>query len=113
MVHPEVKAPAGEVVPVKSVAAVMPGARGPRGGGDGVAASVIAGMGLSEAIEAMTGLAVPKHLAPLVAVLERAEREPVRAIVAMPPRHGKTTTIAAAMAWYLARDGGVREGYGL
>lgn len=42
---------------------------------------------------------VPRHLQALVALLERAAREPVRALVSMPPRHGKTETICTALAW--------------
>jgi len=42
---------------------------------------------------------IPWHLQQLVAILERAAREPTFAIVSMPPRHGKTETIIAALAW--------------
>ena len=41
---------------------------------------------------------VPWHLARLVALFDRAQREPVRAIVSMPPRHGKTITVQRALA---------------
>ncbi len=45
----------------------------------------------------------PHHLAPLLDVLERSEREPVRAIVSVPPRHAKTETILHAIAYRLQR----------
>jgi predicted phage terminase large subunit-like protein len=45
----------------------------------------------------------PAHLGPLAALIERAEREPVRAVVSVPPRHGKTETILHAVVRYLAR----------
>ena len=45
----------------------------------------------------------PVHLGPLVRVLERAERERVRALVSVPPRHGKTELCLHAIAWMLRR----------
>lgn len=45
----------------------------------------------------------PTHLAPLIDALERTEREPVRAIVNVPPRHSKTETILHAIARRLRR----------
>ena len=45
----------------------------------------------------------PRHLAPLLECLERSEREPVRAIVSVPPRHAKTETILHAIAYRLQR----------
>lgn len=45
----------------------------------------------------------PTHLAPLVELLEAAETEPVRALVSVPPRCGKTETLLAAIAWRLTR----------
>lgn len=51
--------------------------------------------------------APPTHLAPLVAVLERiAAGERVRAVVSVPPRHGKTELLLHALAWLLARHPG-------
>ncbi len=44
----------------------------------------------------------PRHLSPLIALLERARHEPVRAVVAMPPGHIKTTTLQNAFAWWLS-----------
>lgn len=46
----------------------------------------------------------PPHFAPLAAELERARTEPIRLCVSMPPRHGKTTVIQHAFAWWLARS---------
>lgn len=43
----------------------------------------------------------PKHVQPLLDLLERARLEPVRACVSMPPRHAKTTTIVHAIPWWL------------
>lgn len=45
----------------------------------------------------------PEHLRPLAELLERAEREPVRALVSVPPRHGKTELVLHAIAWWLRR----------
>lgn len=55
--------------------------------------------------------APPLHLGPLLGELERAEREPVRVLVSVPPRHGKTETILHAFAWWLARNPRVTCGY--
>jgi predicted phage terminase large subunit-like protein len=45
----------------------------------------------------------PIHLAPLVRLFERAARgEQVRALVHVPPRHGKTETLLHGAAWTLA-----------
>lgn len=55
--------------------------------------------------------APPVHLAPLLAELERAEREPVRVLVSVPPRHGKTETILHAIAWWLSRNPRITCGY--
>lgn len=55
--------------------------------------------------------AAPHHLAPLIAELERAEREPVRCLVSVPPRHAKTETFLHAIAWWLRRDPSIMCGY--
>jgi phage terminase large subunit-like protein len=55
--------------------------------------------------------AAPHHLAPLIAELERAEREPVRCLVSVPPRHAKTETFLHAIAFWLRRDPSVVCGY--
>lgn len=46
----------------------------------------------------------PQHLAPFVEILERSAREPVRALVSVPPRHGKTELIMHAVAWLLRNN---------
>jgi len=43
------------------------------------------------------------HLEPLYDLLERSEREEVRAVVSMPPGHAKTETVLLALAWRMAR----------
>lgn len=53
----------------------------------------------------------PDHLAPVVELLEAAEKQPVRAVVACPPRHGKTELLLHAIAWRLARNPAVRIAY--
>lgn len=61
--------------------------------------------GLAEFIPAITpGYTRPDHLGPLIALLERARHEPVRAVIHAPPRHGKTDTVLHAIAWYLRKD---------
>ena len=45
----------------------------------------------------------PAHLAAVARLFERAEHEPVFACVSVPPRHGKTECVLAAIAWWLAR----------
>ncbi len=42
---------------------------------------------------------VPKHLLKLIALFERAMRERVLALVSMPPRHAKSTTVRRALAY--------------
>ncbi len=46
---------------------------------------------------------IPPHLEPLLAAIDRASREPVRLLVSMPPRHGKTETIITGLGWNVAR----------
>jgi len=46
----------------------------------------------------------PRHLTPIARLFERAVAgEPVRALVSVPPRHGKTETILHGIAWGLRR----------
>lgn len=45
----------------------------------------------------------PRHLAPLLRALERAEREPVRALVSVPPRHSKTETLLHGISHRISR----------
>lgn len=54
----------------------------------------------------------PAHLAPVAALLERAMLgEPVRALVSVPPRHGKSELLLHAIAWWLARRPADTLGY--
>lgn len=46
---------------------------------------------------------VPWHLQQLVALFERAMRERVFALVSMPPRHAKSTTVRRALAYAIRR----------
>lgn len=46
----------------------------------------------------------PKHLKPLTDLLEETRHHPVFAIVSMPPRHRKTTTVDNAIAKYMGDD---------
>lgn len=46
----------------------------------------------------------PKHLDPLTALLDETRHHPVFAIVSMPPRHRKTTTVLNALAKQLGED---------
>src|SRR6266545_4292903 len=43
----------------------------------------------------------PRHVEPLIAVIERARQERVRVCVSMPPRHGKSLTVLHGIAWWL------------
>lgn len=45
----------------------------------------------------------PTHLARIVDLFARAEHEEVRALVSVPPQHGKTETILHGCAWLLSR----------
>jgi len=42
---------------------------------------------------------IPWHLGQLIALFERALHEPIRAIVNLPPRHAKSTTVRRALAY--------------
>lgn len=43
----------------------------------------------------------PPHLRPLIQLVERARHQRVRALVSLPPRHGKTTCLLHALAWWI------------
>jgi predicted phage terminase large subunit-like protein len=45
---------------------------------------------------------VPRHLLPLIKVIERARRERVKVCLSMPPGHAKTLTLLRGIAWWLA-----------
>lgn len=68
----------------------------------------LAGLPLGQAIVALRPeYREPVHLAPLTRALERIDRgEQVRLLVSVPPRHGKTDTVLAGLAWLLARHPG-------
>lgn len=44
----------------------------------------------------------PRHIAPLLAMFERARRSPVQLCLSLPPGHAKTLTIKRAIAWWLS-----------
>lgn len=46
----------------------------------------------------------PRHLLPVIEVLERARAAPIRVCISMPPGHGKTTTLLRAIVWWLTRS---------
>jgi len=52
-----------------------------------------------------------RHLQPVLDVFERTRRERVLAVIAMPPRHGKTVTALHAVAWRILRDPVLRHAY--
>lgn len=52
-----------------------------------------------------------RHLEPVLDVFERTRRERVRAIIAMPPRHGKTATALHGVAYRVHRDPVLRHAY--
>lgn len=45
----------------------------------------------------------PWHLRPVAELFNRAQYEPVRACVSVPPRHGKTELLLHAIGWWLSR----------
>jgi predicted phage terminase large subunit-like protein len=45
----------------------------------------------------------PRHLQAIADALHSSETEPVRALVSVPPRHGKTELLLHAIAWWLRR----------
>lgn len=63
-----------------------------------------------ESFEAFVGrvmpsyMPVPEHLQPLYDLIERSRHEPIRALLSMPPRHGKTETLRLAIAWRTLYD---------
>jgi len=65
----------------------------------------LADLDLAEFIPAVTPKwQRPDHLAPLIDLFERADRgESIRALVSVPPRHGKTETLLHAIARTLVR----------
>lgn len=47
---------------------------------------------------------VPRHLKRITALFEASRHREVRATIAMPPRHGKTVTLAAGLSWRTLYD---------
>jgi predicted phage terminase large subunit-like protein len=56
-------------------------------------------------------LQAPRHLKPLIDLLQAAETEPVRATVSAPPQHGKSQACMHALIWMLRRNPAKRHGY--
>jgi predicted phage terminase large subunit-like protein len=52
-----------------------------------------------------------RHLAPAIKLFERTRKERVRAVLAYPPRHGKTVTALHGVGWRVVRDPGLRHAY--
>lgn len=46
----------------------------------------------------------PRHLLPLLDLFEQARLRQVRALVSMPPRHGKSVSMQRAVAWWLTHS---------
>lgn len=70
----------------------------------------------TERLEAFMGrvspaLPPPRHLKPIIDLLELAKRRRVQVCISMPPRHGKTWLIQHAIAWWLARNPADTHGY--
>ena len=56
--------------------------------------------------------APPLHLAPIADLIERAVRgESIRALISVPPRHGKTELLVHGIAWGLAQNPRLQFGY--
>jgi len=53
----------------------------------------------------------PRHFEPLIAELERCRIQRRKVLLSMPPRHGKTTLLLHAFAWWLAKNSGDTCGY--
>lgn len=53
----------------------------------------------------------PRHLGPMVELLEASDTSPVRALFSVPPRHSKTETILHSIAWMLLRKPHLKIAY--
>ena len=51
------------------------------------------------------------HLEVILRLFERMEREPILACLSMPPGAGKTETLLACLAWFMARNPGDTNAY--
>lgn len=56
-------------------------------------------------------LEAPRHLGPIVDLLERCEAEPIQATASTPPQHGKTETCIHGLVQLLRRNPGKRHAY--
>jgi predicted phage terminase large subunit-like protein len=56
-----------------------------------------------DSLHARVGWERPEHLLDLVSQVESAETRPIRALVSVPPRHGKTVSLLSTIAWWLQR----------
>lgn len=52
-----------------------------------------------------------RHLEPVLDVFERTRSERVLAVIAMPPRHGKSVTAQHGVSWRVSRDPGLKHAY--
>ena len=43
----------------------------------------------------------PRHIDPIMALIERAQHERIRVCISLPPRHAKTVTILRGIVWWL------------
>jgi len=46
----------------------------------------------------------PRHLLPIIRLLEQARVKPIRVCISMPPGHAKTSTLLRAIVWWLTRS---------
>lgn len=87
-------------------------ARGPSDGSDAERAARLGALGLLDFVPALTPKwKRPAHLARMVELIERAEREPVFACFSVPPRHAKTETLLHAIVRTLIREPGISTCY--
>lgn len=54
---------------------------------------------------------LPQHLLPLIRKLEEASYRPIRLVVCMPPRHGKSVSLLHAIVWMMRRWPRLRHSY--
>lgn len=78
----------------------------------GIDVPIVDAASLLDFIPALTpSFAAPTHLFELCQLLERAPRGKLRVVISIPPRHAKTETILAAIAWWLSRDPSTKAMY--
>jgi predicted phage terminase large subunit-like protein len=54
---------------------------------------------------------LPQHLLPLIRKLEEASYRPIRLVVCMPPRHGKSISLLHSIAWMMRRWPQLKHSY--